>query len=352
VLGVLAQIKAVGHPFPEIMEPTLREYTHLGDAASKTDGRIYDAKLGPNEVKGDYSGRPDDRWAFTTKEARLQWGAAATLAAASQTLKGWDDGLAKECLNTAIKLWNDEHADPSPSPVPPGWDLPTDWVRETVRNEEWKATIQLLIATNGGEVYKKHLLEMLPDMQKHFGRTGWMAVLGLPYMDANFKQQVESAVRTYVADLDKEMAATPFGVPPSLRSWGGSMAVIDLGVHMYFLHRAFPDIVSPEYTLRAANYILGTHPVSSTSYVSSVGTVSKLKAYGNNRSDNTFIPGGVIPGYIVIKPDFPECIDDFGFLWFEDEYVIDVASRWVLEANAANALVQEAQSTQAASSAH
>ena len=107
-----------------------------------------------------------------------------------------------------------------------------------------------------------------------------------------------------------------------------------------FLHKAFPEIVGPEYTLRAANYILGTHPVSSTSYVSSVGTVSKLKAYGNNRADNTFIPGGVIPGYIVIKPNFPECIDDFGFLWFEDEYVIDVASRWVLAANAANALVQ------------
>ena len=86
--------------------------------------------------------------------------------------------------------------------------------------------------------------------------------------------------------------------------------------------------------------ILGTHPVSSTSYVSSVGTVSKLKAYGNNRSDNTFIPGGVIPGHIVIKPNFPECIDDFGFLWFEDEYVIDIAGRSVLAANAANALVQ------------
>jgi hypothetical protein len=159
-------------------------------------------------------------------------------------------------------------------------------------------------------------------------------------MDADFKQQVEAAVRTYKADLDKELAATPFGVPPSLRSWGGSEEVVDLAVRMYFLHKAFPEIVGPEYTLRAANYILGTHPVSSTSYVSSVGTVSKLKAYGNNRSDNTFIPGGVIPGYIVIKPNFPECIDDFGFLWFEDEYVIDVASRWVLAANAANALVQ------------
>jgi hypothetical protein len=71
-----------------------------------------------------------------------------------------------------------------------------------------------------------------------------------------------------------------------------------------------------------------------------VGTSSKLKAYGNNRADNTFIPGGVIPGYIVIKPDFPECIDDFGMLWFEDEYVINVAARWILAANAADAIVR------------
>jgi len=113
--------------------------------------------------------------------------------------------------------------------------------------------------------------------------------------------------------------------------------VVDFGIRMYFLHQVFPEIVSAEYTLRAANYILGTHPVSSTSYVSSVGTSSKLKAYGNNRADNTFIPGGVIPGYIIIKPDFPECIDDFGF---EDEYVISEAASWVVAANAADALVR------------
>ncbi len=28
--------------------------------------------------------------------------------------------------------------------------------------------------------------------------------------------------------------------------------MVDLGVRMYFLHKAFPEIVGPEYTLRAA----------------------------------------------------------------------------------------------------
>ncbi len=51
--------------------------------------------------------------------------------------------------------------------------------------------------------------------------------------------------------------------------------------------------------------------------------------------------GGTIPGYIVIQPDLPECLDDFGFLWFESEYIINVAGKWILAANAADALVQQ-----------
>ena len=66
-------------------------------------------------MDGNYSGKPDDRWAFTTKSANLQYGAAASLAAAARVLKGWDDPLAKECLDTAVKLWNEEHAHPTPS---------------------------------------------------------------------------------------------------------------------------------------------------------------------------------------------------------------------------------------------
>jgi hypothetical protein len=204
--------------------------------------------------------------------------------------------------------------------------------------DEWKATLELLIATSGGDAYKKRLAEMFP--QQRFGASGWMAVRALPYMDAAFKKQFEDAVKVYVPQLDTDLAQTPFGVPPSLGTWGAAPSVADMGTRMYFLHKAFPELVGTEYTLRAVNYLLGTHPVSSTSYISSIGTVSKLKAYGNNRADNTFIPGGLIPGYIIIKPDFPEAIDDFGFLWFENEYTIGVASKWILAANAANALAK------------
>ena len=390
-LLILAQFHNIGHSIRGTHEPDLRQYTHLGDGASKTDGRIYDPRLGPNEVKGDYSGRPDDRWIFTTTNAVLQWNAIAALAAASDALKGWDDALAKDCLETAIKAWKDEKANPTPQPADHGWDqavpehasgsgvlaasqgaipvsqngprgpgrsdtstpsattnVPTAPSPGSNRGnagigQDWAAALELTIATNGAEPYKSRLKDLFRQMitPPQMGLHGWMAVRALPYLDANAKDEMREAVKAYLAGLDKQLDATPFGVPPSLGTWGGSGAVVDMAIRMYFLHKTFPDVVSPEYTLRAVNYILGTHPVSSTSYVAGVGTVSKTKTYSNNRADNAYIPGAVIPGYVIIKPDFPECIDDFGFLWFEDEAVVAGSASWVVAGNAADAITKE-----------
>jgi len=387
-LLILAQFHNIGHAIRGTHEPDLRQYTHLGDGASKTDGRIYDPKLGPNEVKGDYSGRPDDRWIFTSNNPFFQWNAIAALAAAADTLKGWDDPLAKDCLETAIKAWNDEKAHPTPNPWRGGFGgeapegngvlaasqgVALDAQGGLNRSDsagtpagsastnapaappagfarggfgvglEWDAALELTIATNGAEPYRSRLRELFPQMitPQQMGFRGWTAVRALPYLDPSARDQMREAVKIYMAALDKQLDATPFGVPPSLGTWGGSGAVVDMAIRMYFLHRAFPDVVGPEYTLRAVNYILGTHPVSSTSYVAGVGTVSKTKTYSNNRGDNSYIPGAVIPGYVIIKPDFPECIDDFGFLWFEDEAVVAGSANWVVAGNAADAIIKE-----------
>jgi endoglucanase len=377
-LLILAQFHNIGHAIRGTHEPDLRQYTHLGDGASKTDGRIYDPSLGPNEVKGDYSGKPDDRWIFTSTNPYFQWNAIAALAAAADVLKGYDDPLAKDCLETAIKAWNEEKAHPTPYPAarvfggenpdgaPGGGVLaasqgavsaprssgttnaqtapPAGFSRGGFGvGQDWAAALELTIATNGAEPYKSRLKELFPQIitPQQIGFRGWTAVRALPYLDASAKDQMREAVRTYMAGLDKQLDATPFGVPPSLGTWGGSGAVVDMAIRMYFLHKTFPDLVGPEYTLRAVNYILGTHPVSSTSYVAGVGTVSKTKTYSNNRADNAYIPGAVIPGYIIIKPDFPECIDDFGFLWFEDEAVVAGSASWVVAGNAADAITKE-----------
>ena len=121
-LLILAQFHNIGHAIRGTHEPDLRQYTQVGDGASKTDGRIYDPKLGPNETKGDYSGKPDDRWIFTSNNPYFQWNAIAALAAAADTLKGWDDALAKDCLETAIKAWKDTSANPTLYPTSSGPD--------------------------------------------------------------------------------------------------------------------------------------------------------------------------------------------------------------------------------------
>jgi endoglucanase len=137
---------------------------------------------------------------------------------------------------------------------------------------------------------------------------------------------------------DTELAKNPFGVPFSTGTWGGSHQAVSSAVGAYYLHQAFPKIIDVEYVFRGFDYILGRHPVSNVSYVSSVGTASKLVAYGNNRADYTFIPGGVIPGVTLIQPDYPELKDDWPFLWYENEYVVDTAATFILAANAADAL--------------
>src|SRR3546814_11981582 len=81
----------------------------------------------------------------------------------------------------------------------------------------------------------------------------------------------------------------------------------------YALHKAFPEIVGADPVFRSIDFLLGNHPGSDISFVSGVGTRSKEVAYGNNRADFSFIAGGVVPGSLIIKPDFPENHEDWPF---------------------------------------
>jgi endoglucanase len=95
-----------------------------------------------------------------------------------------------------------------------------------------------------------------------------------------------------------------------------------MGVEYYFLHEAFPDIFEPDLILCALNFILGCHPGSNTSsFASGVGARSATVAYGMNRADYSYIPGGVISGTALIRPDFPELLE-FPYLWQQGEYVL------------------------------
>lgn len=332
VLQILAQYSAFGHAIPGIIEPTLEEYTHLGDAASKTDGRIYDPHLGPLENNGVSSGIPDDRWAFTTHTTSLNYGAVGALAAASRVLRGYDDVLAQKSLDTAVRVWKEEQTHP------PVRFESFNTTGGPLEEQEVLATVQLLISTRGEAVYKTRLQALLPTIQAKSSQSIWIAALAIPYMERGFKQALAQMLATIKPKFDTEMARNPFGVPVSMGTWGGASAAAGVAARLYVLHQAFPDLIGVEEILRGFDYVLGRHPANNVSYVSSVGTTSKLVAYGNNRADYTFIPGGMIPGVTVIQPDFPELKDSWPFLWYENEYVVDAATLFMLAANAAEAV--------------
>ena len=163
----------------------------------------------------------------------------------------------------------------------------------------------------------------------------------MPYFGNDYKDKLRSYVEKYKNDLDELSKQNPYGVPIIIRGWGGNTIVVEWAITNYYLSKAYPDIIGPEYTFKGLNYIFGCHPYSNISFVSSVGTHSKKVAYGNNRADFTFIAGGVVPGLLILKPDFPENKEDWPFFWGENEYVINIGASYIFLANAAENLLNQ-----------
>jgi hypothetical protein len=328
-LALIAQHRAVGHAIPGIVEPNLAQYTHLGDASTKTDNLIYNPILSSGDSDGFTSGTFDDRWAFTSKSTPLNYGSIAALAAASRALRGYRDELADECLMTAKRVWDEEH-DHAPDLFHHG-----NTTGGQLDEEELKAAVELLIATKDPR-YTQRIDELWLEIEKNFDGNAAVAVRALPYMSQSYAQRLEDRARVYSEQLKKLHAENPFGVPITRAGWAGNGKVIRFAITNYVLHKAFPALIDAETIFRGLNYIYGCHPGSDISFVCAVGTVSKEVAYGNNRADFSFIAGGVVPGILILKPDFPENKEDWPFLWGENEYVVDVGASYVFLVNAVN----------------
>jgi len=332
---LLAQFRAVGHAIPGIVAPTLDQYTHLGDGATKTDNLIYDPSLDSLEVEGNRSGHPDDRWAFTNESTSLTYESIAALAAASRVLPPHDDTLAQEARETATRIWEMEqerepvkyqHFNTGGGPLKPA---------------ELAATVELLIATDGGEHYTERLREMWPTLQDDFAQHAAPLARTLPYMNDAYAQKVEAAVQSMVESREENRFGNPFGVPISDGGWGSSGIVLGAAMQNYILHTTFPDLVEPDATINGFNYLLGRHPGSGMSLVSGIGTHTKTNAYGINRADFSFIPGGIVPGPIIVNPDFPEMKEQWPYHWFDSEYVIPEGALYIYVANAMDELTSE-----------
>ncbi|MGV8838584.1 glycoside hydrolase family 9 protein, partial [Cellvibrio sp.] len=332
-LALIAQHRAVGHAIPGIVEAHIDQYHHLGDGITKTDNLIYDPKMGELETDGFKSGKFDDRWAFTSKSSSLNYGSAAALAAASRALTGFNDELAKECLATAKKVWAEEAAKAKPDSFKHG-----NTTGGKLEHEQLKAATELLITT--GEAKYAQAVKKLAAEVDFGGNASWF-IRAIPYMDADFKQQLKSKAQIYQTELAATQAKNPFGVPITEGGWAGSGWVIRHATNNYYIHKAFPELVNRESVLKGLNFLYGTHPAHNLSLVSNVGTRSKEVAYGMNRADFSFISGGIVPGILVLKPDYPENHEDWPFFWGENEYVVNLAASYIFLVNAAEEVLKD-----------
>ncbi len=329
-LNLVAQVKNIGHPVRGIVVPNLYQYHHLGDASTETDNLPYNPNLKPFETDGKSSGTMDDRWAFTNRITWLDYYTIGTLAAANRALKDFNRTLADDCIVLAERLWNEEES----------LDKHTDTMANRFgRNLEALASLQLFITT-GKDKYAARFKEIIwPALDNSLMWSISIALRAYPYLDEEYKHRLQEYVKSYKALVDENKKENPYGVPIITRGWGGNSLVVNTSITNYFAHKYFPEIVGSEEVLKGLNYIFGCHPYSNISFVSSVGTHSKKITYGNNRADFSFIAGGMVPGLLVLKPDFPENKEDWPFLWGENECVVGSCAEYIFLSLAAKEVI-------------
>jgi hypothetical protein len=280
--------------------------------------KIFDPELNAHEIQV-YIPDLDDRLVFTDEKADLQLVGATGLAAAARVLKGYNDKLAEECLTVAEALYE---ANKNQSSV-------SEFMRDNARVN---ALCELIITTNS-QKYKDELCRMKDEIVKKFQLSATAIARVMPYIDCEeFKTAIYTAAKELKPELDKMMNATPFGCPTRTPEY--------LGYSAYFLHKAWPDVFPPDHLYSVVNFLLGCRPGSTTnSLVSGVGANSPTIAYGANRADWSYIPGGTFWAAVnLVRPDFPED-KDWPYLWQEREYIIGGACTYMFIVMAANHLL-------------
>ena len=226
------------------------------------------------------------------------------------------------------------------------------WMR-WFRGADIDAVLQLYITTNDKK-YADRFLEKIWSMLEppsmswrgldpifFISRSLQSALKAVPYMDADYKGKLKDYVVKYKEAMDELDKKNPYGLPISGGGWGGSGSVASSAITNYFAYKVFPDIMNKEDVLMGLNYIFGCHPYSNVSFVNAVGVRTKNVAYGNNRADFTTIAGGIVPGVMLLQPDFLENKDDWPFLWGENEVTIGGSADYIFLANAVNKLLND-----------
>ena len=291
VLFLAGAYRVMWRHFRGVICNNLRQYVHLGDSAVMTDGIIN------NE---------DDRFVFTEDNPVRELTTAAQLAAASRALKGFNDDLSKQALDIASDLYS-------------GLDK---IVEGKIKSAKIHAAAELFLTT-GDVKYKDFLLAETEVIINEIENFGWIiAKVEKLINNAEFTNTFCNALPSLNERICKQCEETPYGIPYKPQIWGAGWGIQRMGFQYYYLHKAYPNIFGSDVIFNALNFILGCHPGSNAiSFASGIGTKSATVGYGLNRADWSYIPGGVVSGTALIKPDFPELLK-FPYLWQQVEYVM------------------------------
>ena len=294
VLTIVHGYQSLGRLYRGIICQDLRQYTLLGDASVMTDNLFYDP-TDPQSLN-------DDRWVFTENNPPRELEAAACMASASISLKGYNDTLAQDALDLALDYWNRYRA--------------SDHLQTTLlATALWQAT--------GDEEYRTHLYSRASIIAERIDRTAtWIAKVAHSLEDPGFWSVVRPALESHAASVREKVALTPYGVAYQPNIWGAGWGIQSFGYQQYWLHRAFPDLFDADPVYSAMQFVLGVHPGNNTaSFVSGVGSNSLTVAYGVNRDEWSYIPGGSASGTALIRPDLPE-LKTWPYFWQQTEYVM------------------------------
>ena len=297
LLSVLGAYETLGRLYRGIITPTIRQYVLLGDGSTQTDNAVH--------RDDDESSVADDRLVFTEINPTRELNAAAGLATAARVLREYNPALAGRALQAAKDIYKQagsaDDADISARAF---------------------ALSELFLSTNG-QSYLDTLLAMESELTADIEKVAWAIGRLMPRIEnEGFVKNITTAVASYQEKIRTQATRTPYGVPYEPYIWGAGWGIQEFGVNQYLLHRAWPEIVPTDSALNALTFILGVHPGDNTmSFASGVGANSARVAYGVNRADWSFIPGGVISGTALIRPDLPE-LKTWPFFWQQTEYVM------------------------------
>lgn len=301
-LPIVAGYHSLGRLYRGVICPTLRQYVLLGDPVNMTDNQIFSGEENANTPNVGLPGSPDDRWVFTEENSYRELQTAAALAATARTMKTFNSNLSADCERIAKELY--------------------DRTKETDPLQRLSAAVELYQTTNDPK-YGDWILSQKELIVKRINHTGWVVAPVLSKLNnKKFTDAIRNAVKLHHTNVAAEEKLNPYGVPYKPDIWGAGWGIQSLGMQNYILHVYFPDLFPDTYMLHAINFVLGCHPGTNTaSFASGVGSKSLTTAYGFNRADWSYIPGGIGSGTALIRPDFPELLH-WPFLWQQTEYVL------------------------------